>query len=174
MHIYAQRCHLSSSSMKHLPAPTCPFYAPGASSFFPSSPCPRWSSSLLPLPTSQSFQVLPHQSLEFSCGRGRGVGEEGLAGQQNHYPNISFKKSSGWRNMASLCGGEAQRRGWGARWPLGSAEPEADGVRGGSLQRGAACLTKEREASPQAGPLHAGLSCSVCSAPHAPGLTLLL
>lgn len=42
---------------------------------------------------------------------------------------------------------------------------EADGVRGGSLQRGAACLTKEREASPQAGPLHAGLSCSVCSAP---------
>lgn len=52
------------------------------------------------------------------------MGEEGLAGQQNHYPNISFKKkSSGWREiMASLCGGRRQRgRGWGARWHLGSS-----------------------------------------------------
>lgn len=41
---------------------------------------------------------------------------------------------------------------------------EAEGGRGGSLQRGAARLTKEKEASPQAGPLHAGLSrCLLCS-----------
>ena len=88
------------------------------------------------------------------------MGEEGLVGQQNHYPNTSFKKKK-WGvagdNGLFVWREKAEGKGEGGLLTLGTPAvfQEADGVRGGSLQRGAACLQKERKASPQAGPLHA-------------------
>lgn len=71
---------------------------------------------------------------------------------------------------------KAEGKGEGGLLTLGTPAvfQEADGVRGGSLQRGAACLQKERKASPKAGPLHAWLTATQFALFPRTGLMLLL
>ena len=85
-----------------------------------------------------------------------------MTGQRNHYPNTSFRSKevgAGDNGLFVWRGRQEGRRGL-ADTGAQAVFREADGARW-QLTEGAACLTKERKASLQAGPLHAWLTASL-------------
>lgn len=146
------------TSMKHLAVPTRSnvLGAPAA----PSPPLVQGGPPPLSLsPHLKISKYCPHQSLEFSWQQGK-WGRRGWLGSRIII-QIPRSKKKKWGvagdNGLFVWREKAEGKGEGGLLTLGTPAvfQEADGVRGGSLQRGAACLQKERKASPKAGPLHA-------------------
>lgn len=163
------------TSMKHLPALTCS-NVPGAQQLLPATPpCSRWSSSPSLSPHLKISKYCPHQSLEFSWQRGK-WGRRGWLGS-GIIIQIPPSKEKRWGReiMASLCGGRRQREVGGRSLTPGAQAVfrEADGA-WWQLTEGAACLSKERKASLQAGPLHAWLTATEFTLSPCTGPTFLL